>query len=319
MNDTAVTHHPKRSGTVAIPVYVLVLWLLCGCTAGFGADRGEPPVFLDMGMTAEALGDVNFNDATAAFKTYATMFGAERGLVMEVDAEVFDGLGDLRQALEEGRMRVVGLQTQEYLELRGQVPLDLMFKAERSGTSLESYVVLVRADSDLHQIADLRNADFKMMSGTNMGLAPIWVDVLLMESGLPAGADYFRTIALERTAPLTVLPVFFGRTDACLVSSHAFETMVELNPQVGQRLRVLCQSPDVVPFVTCIRSDFTGQHRRQTEESFLTAHQHPSGQQAHLLFRHDRMLPCTEADLKTARDLVDRYRRLSMGRPGSGE
>lgn len=94
-----------------------------------------------------------------------------------------------------------------------------------------------------------------------------------------------------------------------------FETMVDLNPQLGRQLRLLAQSPEVVTFVTCIRSDFTGPNRDSTERAYLEAGEHPLGRQALLLFGFDRMLRIDAKDMasawqiyRTTRDPQERVR-----------
>ena len=46
-------------------------------------------------------------------------------------------------------------------------------------------------------------------------------------------------------------------TDACVVARTGFETMCEINPQIGKQLKVIASSPEVVPAVFCFRADYS--------------------------------------------------------------
>ena len=59
---------------------------------------------------------------------------------------------------------------------------------------------------------------------------------------------------VEKTSP-AILAVLFGQADVALVRRQAFETMVELNPQLETDLEVVANSPDYLPTVTCFLSN----------------------------------------------------------------
>jgi len=194
--------------------------------------------------------------------------------------------------------------------LRQDVALDPLFVAERSGAKMESYVLLVHVDAGVSELAQLGGKELLTYTNTQMGIANIWLDGVLLEAGLPEARSFFHTVKIHSKISSALLPVFFQQADVCLVSRSGFETMVELNPQLGQRLQVLASSPELVPFVTCLRSDFTGSSRRDTESAYEEAHLHPAGQQALLLFGFDRMLRCTPEDLESAWEVLNKYKKL---------
>ena len=94
---------------------------------------------------------------------------------------------------------------------------------------------------------------------SRMSLALAWLDIALFNDGCRPVAEFCR---VEQNKKLTkvVLPVFFRQNDACVVTRRGFKTMSELNPQVGQQLRVLasspnwCQAGSVSAGITTIRS-----------------------------------------------------------------
>tara|TARA_Y100000588_G_scaffold337734_1_gene379388 strand:- start:471 stop:1355 length:885 start_codon:yes stop_codon:yes gene_type:complete len=281
-----------------------VLFLLIA--SGFpvaAEDREELPLH-DMAALSASLGNVNHNDAIAAFETYAKIYARVKGIATRVEATVFDSLSKLRQEMLKGRFKIVGLQVQDFFHLRDDVALDPLFVPEKGGRKLESYVLLVHAAAGISDLEQLGGKDLLTYTDTQMGMANIWLDGVLLAAGLPESRSFFNTLKSHSKISSALLPVFFQQADACLVARSGYETVVELNPQLGQQLQALASSPELVPFITCLRSDFTGSNRRATEGAYVESHLHPAGQQALLLFGFDRMLRCEEGDLESAQRLL---------------
>lgn len=321
MPDQVEKDRPQRRGIFYGTV--LTLWIVIAFSLGLftilslafrgslsaseDAEEAQEPVLLDMAMTTASLGPVHPVEAVAAFETYANAYASALGVPVLVKVTVFDSLAEMSRSLQQGREKITGLQTEDYLRLREDVALDVVFAPEMSGEISERYLLLVHVDSGLEELAHLRGKDLLAHIGTRMGMADTWLEGLLLGAHFPESRSFFRGVRRRAKLSSVVLPVFFRQADACLVAQSGFDTMRELNPQVGQLLRAIASSPAVVPFVTCIRSDFTGPNRRRTETAYLEAHLHPAGQQTLMLFGFDRMRRCTERDLESAREMMRRY------------
>ena len=270
-----------------------------------------------MATITASLGHVNAADATAGFKTYANIFAETQGLNVRVEVTIFDNLEELKVGAAREELEVIGLPTHEYLKLKDDLPLDLMFIAEKSGEITETYVLVVRTDSSVDDLAQLQGKDLIVLSSSQMGMSRFWLDVKLLESGMPRSSEFFGSVE-NQTKPLTtIIPVFFKKADACLVTMSGLDLMTEMNPQVGHELRVIETSPSIVPFVTCIRSDFEGSNRLKLERAYLQAHSFPAGKQLLLLFQYDKMRLAREEDLETARDIYTAHQKFRKG-PSAG-
>lgn len=292
--------------------------------AALFASAGEPeavapkavaPILLDLAMTASSLGQVDATDAVAAFETYARVYAEAVGVEAIVEATVFASIDELLDSVRRGRQKILGLQITEYLVLmEHDLPLDLEFVSERSGRATETYLILARRDSGLTQLADLRDRALLTCIGQQMGLSQPWLECQLADEGLPPSASFSGSVEIQPRISSALLSVFFGKADACLVAESGFETMAEMNPQLAEQLVVLATSPDVVSFVTCIRSDFTGINRQRTEDAYLGAHAHPQGRQLMTLFGFDRNRRCQAVDIESALAIIRRHERLVRSR-----
>jgi phosphonate transport system substrate-binding protein len=109
-----------------------------------------------------------------------------------------------------------------------------------------------------------------------------------------------------------VLPVFFGVKPACIVDRLAFETMMEMNPQVGSQLvKVVVSEPylDSITFMT--RHGYVSERaRRDLINALAELHQEPAGRQILTLFKVDQLVPFKEEYMKSVKDLRTKQARL---------
>ncbi len=285
--------------------------------AAFATASADPlpvntePFFLDVAMTKASLGQINRTEAVVAYQTYATAYARSAGFDIVVEARVFDDVEELLAAALRGENKALGLQVQEYFQIRQQVPLDLVFVARQGGQTTETFVLLVRDDSGITDLGQLRGRSLLRCENRQTGLAAMWLEVTLAEAGLGPSKALLQSINTNGTVASTVLPVFFGKTDVCLVTQSGFETMAELNPQISRQLRVLASSPPVIAFITAMRSDFTGTNRDRTEKAYLEAHLTPPGRQVLTLFGDAGVERCVESDLQSSLEIIQSYQRLS--------
>lgn len=273
-------------------------------------DQNRERTLLRSGVAGEVLADVRAEDAVAAYKAYAAGFAQLRKVNVSIEAEIFQELASLRNAVRRNELEVVGLVTEDYFKVEKDGMLDLMFSGEVNDSASIEYLLVVQADSKIRSVRDLKNMRLIEWSGAKMSLAHTWLDVVLMKEGFSATEEFFSTVESSGKLFKVVLPVFFGQADACLVSKDGYKTMTDLNPQLGRALRILNASDGVVPFVTCLRSSFQGSMRDETISAYLEAHNSTEGRQVLTLFKIDRVIPCMPSDLESARSLANRHREL---------
>ena len=90
-----------------------------------------------------------------------------------------------------------------------------------------------------------------------------------------------------------------------------FETMVELNPQLGERLTVIARSPAFSNGIICIRRGFYDRMGAQIEEVIAMMHEDPAGRQMLALFHIHCMKPFQKTDLLALEERIGEYQQLS--------
>jgi ABC-type phosphate/phosphonate transport system substrate-binding protein len=220
------------------------------------------------------------------------------------------------RALEDRKVAMMNMSGLEYLRIKDSTALVPSLVAVYLGNRVYSEFVLLGRREKWRNLEELRGKKIKI--GAFEELSRMWLDVVLDRAGLPPSAGFFRVIEMEQKASKAILPVFFERVDACVVTVDAFETMAELNPQVGAQLTILARSQPMLPRLLCFRPDLDTEAKATLRDAALQLHTKPSGQQVLRLFRSERIVPFDEAHLDGISSLVAAFEALEIASPGEG-
>lgn len=253
-------------------------------------------------FSTDKLSAVNRSDALASFKAWIETVGRRRSINILVQAESYASTEELRRILRSRSADLLIIRGLQYLELgKDRALLDPLFMPEVQGTVHQKYYLLTRRDQRL-SLAGLRGKRILHVNSLTSSLSRYWLDGLLRQRGLGT---------LERFAPgsedvgkpsAAILPVYFGKADACVADSAGFHVMRELNPQLGQALEVCQVSPSYLESVICVRRDYTG-HRADLIDGLARLHEEVAGRQILMVFKVDRLVPFEDRQLNTVREL----------------
>jgi phosphonate transport system substrate-binding protein len=261
-------------------------------------------------FSARMFAEINRNDARAAIKVWADTLATARNIPLRPETEVLDGVGPLRRALQNGRADLVSLRIDEYFELNRDKALEPYYVGLTGRSSAEEFMLMVHKSSNNSSLADLRNKRLLVLESARTGMASIWLDKILLESGCSEAKEFFMEVRQVPKVSKAVLPVFFQQMDACLVTRISFGTMAELNPQLRKSMRVIRSSPSVVPSLVCFSHDYQSANKEEVIQALDELHQSSKGQQVLMLFKIDRLVRCSDSDFAPAKKILDAYRQL---------
>ena len=163
--------------------------------------------------------DVNENDAVAALKVWANTIATERGILTDPSPRVLNSVEAIGQALRGRTVDALACPPMNTGSCATCWMRVFIGSVDEGRISVE-YVVLVHQDGGIRRIEDLRGRSVAFYRNSRTSLAPVWLDTVLLRSGFPRGAEFCR---VTRTTKLSnaVLPVFFRKTDACVVTRRA--------------------------------------------------------------------------------------------------
>jgi phosphonate transport system substrate-binding protein len=260
-------------------------------------------------FTSAMVAEMNPQDAAVAVQLFGEQLVKQRRLNLDPRVSICNSLDELQRLIKSGEVDVVSLRTDEYLRLDASAQFPLGFVGMKNENWFEQYVLLTQNSNGLNTLADLRGKRLVSLSGRRTGLADEWLNNLLGESNLPMARGFFGQMRTTHKISGAVLPVFFKQMDACLVTQSGFETMSQLNPQLGKQMSAIKVSPTVLPSLICLRRDLVPSLLEDIRKTILELHQEVSGKQVLMLFALDRLILLSPTHLAGAIEIYNKYQR----------
>lgn len=276
--------------------------------AGLGAAADLEP--MGTAYSAGIFRNISLPDVIASTTVWVDSFGAKLDLCRAGDVLVLEGVDAWNAAAKEKSFKLAVLFSVDFLNMEKEGVFEpcTVFK-ESTGIGSE-LVLLVHQDSGIDSLSDLADQDICFTQDRFFEISHMWIDTLLAEKGLLPKETFFRSVSKNSKAMGTVLPVFFKKSTACVVTHNSFELMQELNPQVGKKLTVLAHSPNYISSIICLRSDCDPVFAEKLRSALPNLDNDASGKQFLMTFRITEMVPYQPDDLQTLRSLVEKHDKL---------
>lgn len=278
-----------------------LLWLA-------GTALAAAPIPLRLGFSSAAFGEVNRNDAVVAMKIWVNSLAEQSRVTIAPQAVPVEGTDALGAGLRDRQLDGVNLAADEYAALRSHLASDYCILGIKRDQPTEEYLLVVRRGA-IRSLADLRGCSLVLLDTPKMRLGKTWIETLLLRERLGHLGDFCR-VAEESKLTRAALSVFFRKSDACILTRLDFQTMVEMNPQLGQELAILLHSPALVPFVFAFRADYDQAVRDELRERVSTWHHSVKGRQILTVFQCERLEPFPLARLDDTLALLAEHARL---------
>ena len=254
----------------------------------------------------------DMKDAIAAIEVWIDTVARLELPGLETEARIFEDLAALVDAVNSGEIDVAGLLALEYLEIKDKVSLGAgLVGATQDEVPYEQYVLLALRQGEAKDLKRFQGTTL-VLSVDHQGRVPmIWLNTLLLKkSGLPEAQTFFGNIQSLDKAFGAIRQVLLRQASLCILNRAAFETAVELNPQLGGDLRVVATSPGFCRGLAFFRDAFDERVKVILQESLLAFHTEPKGIQILSFFRVDKLIAFEPDHLETVAALMRSYETL---------
>ena len=303
---------PLRWTTLCLGVMALLF--IFGAMPLFASDSVDPSVaanrVFSFAFSEKLFNEVKLEDARAAMKVWMTTVAQAHGIPIDPEPKICANLEEMLQVTKGKTIEGFGVTAEEYWRLGKEIKLDRLAVSVKDGRITEEYVILVHQDSGIQGISDIRGRSLIILENPRMSLATVWLDTFLKQKGMDTTDNLFSSVAHFNKLPLVVLPVFFRKSDACLVARQGFQTMSELNPQVGKKLRALVESPELVPALFAFCPDAVSPYRDQVLIEMNRLSDSLVGRQVLTLFHCEKIEERPISVMNATFELLDIHQRL---------
>lgn len=273
-------------------------------TGLFRADANVDEASVRFALSETLIAGINLNDARATMAVWMKQISKDIQVDVRFPAHVFDSSEQIQRRIRAADADAVVINILDYRHVAQHLDTaNLYVENDLSGQRL---ILLVSSQSGAATWRDLRGKRLIMQDGWTAHLSPWWLKSLVHPE---APEQFFSSLSSDLRASQVVLPVFFGRAEACITTARSFQTMRELNPQLGNRLKVLETSPDLVANFYAFHRGFRGHTRERLENALKSLGSSVSGKQLMTLFQVNALARRDSACLRETLRVVEEAER----------
>ena len=157
------------------------------------------------------------------------------------------------------------------------------------------YYLVTRKDKNINHLSDLKNRKLNILARSDGQTPSLWLEKILRDNKLPVKNKFFEEITFDYKPINILLPVFFNKLDAAVITKESFDVMCELNPNIKKDLNILATSKTLLFGVLSFDTKSKNKEREKFVYDILTTmHNDADGRQFLSLFSLDKIIPYKE-------------------------
>lgn len=228
------------------------------------------------------------------------------------EAFMFESIESLKYAFEVGELDFIMAP-----------PILLAKNIERShladgfvGTSVDGNseygtVLLVRKDQNITDLKQLVGK--KLVLSENDDLAAMFLDTLMIKTFRKHYHQVFSRVSNKEKQSAVVMDLFFNQADIGMTYREVYHLMSEMNPQIGNSLKVLASFAFKSPNYGYFHREYPVELRAKITQMVSELNNQPRSQQILEELRMSSIIPCAVDELLAFDMLIKEYELLQKG------
>lgn len=242
--------------------------------------------------------DLFFNtkleDAVALTKIFTEKIRKQKNVKDDFDIIVCETEDELIEAVKTNFDFVLS-STSDFIKLLKTGNVKPVLVNQTQGNYGYVYYLISKKKKGFNKLEDLKNSKLRILSRSDGQVPSIWLEKLLRDKKLPRKDKFFKELSFDFVPTNVILPVYFNKIDAAIVTKASFELMCELNPTLLKEFNILEVSPALLFGILCFDKKNTDKERNKFIYDILTTmHNDIDGQQFLNLFSLDKIIPYKE-------------------------
>lgn len=279
---------------------------------GLGAQNRPKVIDLQqvkVGFSISLFNDVDTRDATVAIKMWGDELLGKMGVLYTPETTLYETNDQLIDAINKNEITLISLPIINYFQIKDRVKITPRLVTTINSEPGYDFILIVRKDSDFKQLENLKNSKINVPSNTLGNLVEMWLTTSLNLQG--ASYNNFFTEINKVEKPIQALyPVFFKQVDACVIPEMAFDTMLELNPQLKNDLIVIDKSPLFINGLMCVNDAMSIELRDSLMSVAKKISNTSSGRQILKLFKSDNIIEFDSKYLSETKKMYEQFVKI---------
>ncbi|MDP2363382.1 MAG: PhnD/SsuA/transferrin family substrate-binding protein [Ignavibacteria bacterium] len=200
---------------------------------------------------------------------------------------------------------LIVLSTEQYLRLKKTLPVEPFSVNYSDGVAGFIYHLIVSKNDNINNLAQLKGETIYIQANTKDQAASLWLNKLLKDESLKSKDVHFGSIIFDGKATNVLLPVFFNKAKACIVTNSSLKLILDLNPGIKNKIKTLYTSEPIILGIACLNSNEKDEVGYKVLKEILpTLHENEYGKQFLNLYKTEKLLPFKEEYLNGYFNLV---------------
>jgi ABC transporter, phosphonate, periplasmic substrate-binding protein len=294
-----------KRNTLFLILFLNMIWTLQ--IEGQTSHNDSMPTYRII-ISKNLFSEVDLNDAAAAMNVWVKELVGTIKPEFKLEPIILNKIDELNTSFLKNTA-LICLNSIDYLNYKLKFNLEGAFVSLKNKQVYSEYILLTK--KNIHNLDELKKAKIGIEPKYNHLISHIWLEVLLNENKLPPTDEFFKEVKEFEKESQLILSVFFGQLDACVVTKNSYHLMVELNPQIGERLKIISESPDIVLTVTCFSENFRNiEHRKRIINSAKKLDFYPGGKQILTLMNVDQVVSFRPEYMDNVKILLKDYNNI---------
>ena len=237
------------------------------------------------------------------------------------EAHLYEDQENFIKQVRQNKVAAAVLRSPEYIQLKREgVPIEgNNLTVIGDGTPLSTYVLVYRKKAGALALSDFKGKKLVIGHGKGLMIDEMWLDVVLRKEGLDRSDRFFQSKRFVSDVSKALVPLFFGKSDICLVKKHGWEVMCELNPQLQSQLVAIAESPPLLETLTCVNKELVSPTVSNAISTKLSSmHRSLHGRSLLTITKVERFIPFEKSYLKNAEQLFNEHEAI-FGTTGETE
>ncbi|MET0066828.1 MAG: PhnD/SsuA/transferrin family substrate-binding protein [Candidatus Thiodiazotropha sp.] len=292
----------KRS----IKILVLVTLLCALVHPGWADNPPSEPEPVIVGASMESLYEANSVDVQIVFEFIYNEMLKDTGQTFDIN--LFDNNAILENEFREGNIQIIFIDSTKILELDSLIHPTARYVVQYGDSLKQRFLLLVKKDDPRRKLSEFRNGKLATCIGHLIGKR--YLDVLLMQTGLPPTDRFFEEISVKQDVNATIVDLYFGRVDMALLPEYGMALARELNPQIDEELKIMSSSEPLIYQAVGFRYDLSEKVIDPIETRLLNKEPTKRLKKVFSIANISTFYRLTEDVLKETRALNEKYYQL---------